>query len=122
MLHADGARLRGPSALVDAIVANLLINAVHALDGQTSVERRILVRTSTDDGRVVLEVADNGPGIQELDVDEIWVPGNTTTPDGTGLGLTIVRDSANQLGGSASAMAEGEIGGAHFTIRLPIAS
>ena len=122
MLHADGARLRGPSALVDAIVANLLINAVHALDRQTTDERRILVRTSTDDGRVVLEVADNGPGIQELDVDEIWVPGNTTTPDGTGLGLTIVRDSANQLGGSASAMAEGEIGGAHFTIRLPIAS
>ena len=119
--NASGARLRGPSALLDAILSNLLINAVHALDETVEHAREILVRTSREDDEFVLEVADNGPGIQELDVDEIWVPGATTTPDGTGLGLTIVRDSAGQLGGSASVLPEGELGGAHFSVRLPLA-
>lgn len=118
---ARGVRLRGPSALLDAILANLLINAVHALDQQVKDERTLLVRTSRAGKDFIIEVADNGPGIDELDTDEIWVPGATTTPDGTGLGLTIVRDSAAQLGGSVAADAHGELGGAHFTIRLPVA-
>ncbi len=119
---ADGVRLRGPSALLDAILANLLINAVHALDKQSEGERQLLVRTSSDGDKYVLEVADSGPGISDLDTEEIWVPGATTTPEGTGLGLTIVRDSANQLGGTVAAQANGELGGAHFTIRLPVAT
>lgn len=118
---ANGARLRGPSALLDAILANLLINAIHALDQTVDQRRIILVRTSRENERFILEVADNGPGIHELDAEEIWVPGATTTPDGTGLGLTIVRDSASQLGGDADVLPEGELGGAHFTIRLPLA-
>jgi signal transduction histidine kinase len=121
-LRSDGSRLRGPSALLDAILANLLINAVHALDSQANDERRLLIRTSSDDRAYILEVADNGPGIEDLDIDEVWVPGATTTPDGTGLGLTIVRDSAMQLGGSVSVDAHGEMGGAHFYIRLPMAT
>lgn len=119
---AVGIRLRGPTALLDAIISNLLINAIHALDDQAEQEREILVRTTSDDDALVLEVGDSGAGIQELATDEIWVPGATTTPDGTGLGLTIVRDSANQLGGTVAVEANGELGGAHFTIRLPGAS
>ena len=120
--NATRVRLRGPSALLDAIVSNLIINAVHALDRQVHQPREILVRTGAEDKHLILEVADNGPGIEEFDVDEIFVPGVTSTPDGTGLGLTIVRDSARQLGGDAAAMPRGELGGAHFTIRLPIAT
>jgi signal transduction histidine kinase len=119
---ANKARVRGPSALLDAILANLLINAVHALDSQSAAERTLMIRTSREAGTYVLELADNGPGIEDLDTDEIFVPGATTTPDGTGLGLTIVRDSATQLAGEVAAEAHGELGGAHFTIRLPVAS
>jgi signal transduction histidine kinase len=120
--NAADAKLRGPSALLDAIISNLLINAIHALDHQAKGQRRVLVRTAQEDDKFVLEVADNGPGITELDIDDIWVPGATTTPDGTGLGLTIVRDSAEQLGGGVAADAQGALGGAHFTIRIPVAS
>jgi signal transduction histidine kinase len=119
--RAPGLRLRGPSALLDAILANLLINAMHALDGKNDGPRAIEVTTAREDDWLVLEVADSGHGIEDLDTDEIWVPGATTTPDGTGLGLTIVRDSANQLGGTVAAIANGPLGGAHFTIRLPVA-
>jgi len=119
---ADGTKLRGPRALLDAILANFLINAVHALDDQVQGQREILVRTSLADDHFVLEVADSGKGIEEIDPKEIWVPGATTTTEGTGLGLTIVRDSASQLGGTAAVQAHGELGGAHFSVRLPVPS
>lgn len=120
--NAGGLRLRGPSALLDAIISNLLINSIRALDDQAEADREILVRTSRDSGTFVLEVGDSGAGIQELAIDEIWVPGATTTPDGTGLGLTIVRDSVSQLRGRVNVDAQGELGGAQFTIRLPQAT
>lgn len=120
--EAGKAKLRGPGALLDAILANLIINSVHALDSQTSGTRELRIRTSVEDSVFVLDVADTGPGIDGLEPDEIWVPGATTTPDGTGLGLTIVRDSAEQLGGTAQVVPAGELGGAQFVIRIPTAS
>ena len=56
-----------------------------------------------------------------MSIDEIWLPGKTTTPNGTGLGLTIVRDTVTDLGGKVYAIAEGELGGAEIVIELPIA-
>jgi C4-dicarboxylate-specific signal transduction histidine kinase len=55
----------------------------------------------------------------EIELDEIWLPGRTTFPDGTGLGLTIVRDSVEEFGGRATAIAQGELGGAEFKVALP---
>jgi len=64
---------------------------------------------------------DNGPGIRGLTVDEIWLPGKTTTPNGTGLGLTIVRDAVVDLGGKTYAISSSEFGGAEIIVELPIA-
>ncbi|GAG05310.1 unnamed protein product, partial [marine sediment metagenome] len=43
-----------------------------------------------------------------------------TRPNGTGLGLTIVRDTVTDLGGTVDALEKGELGGAEFIIELPI--
>jgi signal transduction histidine kinase len=67
-----------------------------------------------------LRFMDNGPGIKGLDLEEIWLPGRTTIPAGTGLGLTIVRDSVVDLGGEIWAVANGELGGAEFVVKLPL--
>ena len=64
--QAAGLRLRGPRALLDAILANLLINAIHALDRQSEGSRELLVRTSKDSEHLILEVADTGAGIRRL--------------------------------------------------------
>ena len=53
-------------------------------------------------------------------MDEIWLPGRTSTPGGTGLGLTIVRDSVTDLGGQVHAIAKGELGGAEIVVALPL--
>ncbi len=63
---------------------------------------------------------DNGLGIINIGTDEIWLPGRTTLEDGTGLGLVIVKDSVADLGGEATAVAHGELGGAEFIVNTPL--
>jgi signal transduction histidine kinase len=120
-LEATNSFIRATPASVESIVANLLINAINALEqaGDASA-RRVVVRTTTSQDRLVLTVLDDGPGIQRLSVEDVWLPGQTTRAGGTGLGLTIVRDSAIDLGGNVSARAHGELGGAEFSIDLPL--
>jgi len=118
-LDGDGPRFVGTVAAMESVITNLMINAVSALDSTADGDRRIRVQTTTDDGKIVLDVADNGPGIRNIGVREIWLPGRSTTNRGVGLGLTIVRDVVADLNGQAAVEANGELGGAQFTIELP---
>ncbi len=112
--------LRTSEAALESIVANLLNNSLNAFRSISMPGKLIEIRTELDGEFCHLHVLDNGPGIRDVKIKDIWLPGVTTDPDGTGLGLTIVRDSVKDLGGHVSALATGELGGAHFTISLPI--
>jgi signal transduction histidine kinase len=121
-LAAPSPNVRGTVAAVESIVANLLINAATALRPTSEFRaksRDVHVRSELSKDDVVLRVLDSGAGIQDLTLDEIWLPGKTTTK-GTGLGLTIVRDTVIDLGGRVAAVAHGELGGAEFIITLPV--
>ncbi|SHH58382.1 PAS domain-containing sensor histidine kinase [Halobaculum gomorrense] len=81
---------------------------------------RNAVEHGGDDVRVVVEaipggfaVADDGPGIPEADHEEVFEYGYTTRDEGTGFGLSIVREIAQAHGWTASATAS-ETGGARF--------
>ncbi|WP_310647165.1 sensor histidine kinase [Burkholderia cenocepacia] len=117
---SDSPYLRASEAALESIIANLLNNSLNAFRRLSGPERIIEVRTEIDGDVCHIHVLDNGPGIRDIKVREIWLPGITTEPDGTGLGLTIVRDTVKDLGGQVSAIANGERGGAHITISLPI--
>lgn len=117
--------IRGSIAAVEAILANLLTNAVNALEAEGTLfnTREVVIRTDlASESRLVLRVLDSGPGITRLSVDDIWLPGRTTRAGGTGLGLTIVRDTVVDLGGRVQALPKGELGGAEFLIELPLAA
>jgi signal transduction histidine kinase len=118
----DGSEPRyiGTVAAVESIVTNLVINAISALDGKSGAERRVRVQTVAEDATVRIDVADNGPGIRNIGLDEIWLPGQGRSNRGVGLGLTIVRDITDDLGGRATAQARGELGGAQFAIEIPL--
>jgi signal transduction histidine kinase len=60
-------------------------------------------------------VMDDGPGIPEEEQDEIFESGYTTNPDGTGFGLSIVKQVADAHDWSVS-VTTGETGGARFEI------
>ena len=112
--------LQGSEAAIESILTNLLNNGLAAFERAGTTNRRIVFRTRLTDRYVQIAVLDNGPGIDGIAIKDIWLPGQSTEPNGTGLGLTIVRDTVRDLGGSVSAKEVGELGGAEFTVDLPI--
>ncbi len=124
-LDAPGITVRTTVADIESILSNLVANSAHAFtrEGAPSCERVIRIRTRPD-GRdrksgVTLCVDDTGPGIEGLSLSAIWLPGKTTRENGTGLGLTIVRDIVADLGGTQEARRVGELGGARILIWIP---
>ena len=112
--------LRGERASVESIVTNLLNNSVAAFEDAATQRRIIDISTDISGLHWSLSVSDSGPGIAEIRTSEIWLPGRTTRQNGTGLGLTIVRDAVHDLGGDVHALEKGPRGGAVITVHLPI--
>jgi two-component system C4-dicarboxylate transport sensor histidine kinase DctB len=109
---------------VEQILVNLVANALDALDG---VETPRLVFTARrTDGRVRVEVRDNGPGLSEATAGRLFEPFFTTKDSGKdsggglGLGLAISAGIARDFGGTLSAQNH-ENGGAVFVLELPSA-
>ena len=108
-----------PTKMHDAL-CNLIENAVNysAEGGHLELEAH------ADGDRVLLSVADRGPGIPEADLGRVFErfyrvdKSRTSDPGGTGLGLSIVRHLVELHGGKVSAANRRE-GGAIFTISLP---
>lgn len=112
--------LRGSEAAIEAILTNLLTNSLRALEQAPPGCHRIDWQTSVSEGGLELRASDSGPGIQGIELKDIWLPGETTYAAGTGLGLAIVRDTVRDLGGTVDALAHGSLGGAEILIFLPI--
>jgi len=108
-----------PTKMHDAL-RNLIENAVNysAEGGRIELE----ARAAGD--RVLLSVADHGPGVPEADLGRVFErfyrvdKSRTRDPGGTGLGLSIVRHLVELHGGKVSAANRAD-GGAVFTISLP---
>ncbi len=95
-------------------VRNLVVNALDAV-GQGGLVVMELEREGLD---VVLRVTDDGPGVSDDSIDQIFDPLFTTKPGGTGLGLTIVQRVAEAHGASLE-VRNAPGGGASFSIRWP---
>ncbi|MGE5185277.1 MAG: sensor histidine kinase [Acidobacteriota bacterium] len=91
------------------VIANLTDNA-------RAAGAPVRVRAREDGDRLVVEVADSGPGVPEADRDKIFEPFFTSKTRGTGLGLAIVRRIVELHGGSISVRNEG---GAVFRVEIP---
>ncbi|MFJ3520699.1 ATP-binding protein [Streptomyces sp. NPDC090131] len=106
--------VRGDAHSLERAIVNLLDNAVKfsAADGE--------VHISLEDG--VLNVRDHGPGLSQEDLvhafDRFWRSPSARSLPGSGLGLSIVSQTAAQVGGTA-ALANAPDGGAVATLRIP---
>jgi PAS domain S-box-containing protein len=84
------------------VLVNLLLNARDAVAGQA--EQRITIRGQHMDGKIILSVCDNGPGVKDDIRQKIFDPFFTTKPigKGTGLGLAVSQQLVEEVGGSLS--------------------
>ena len=89
--------LQADAALLDQVLVNVVRNAIDAL--RDAKGPTLELRGSLDFGRVVLSVSDNGPGIDEETIDQVFVPFFTTKRDGSGIGLSLCRQIMTAHGG-----------------------
>ena len=118
-------KVRGDIRRFEQLLVNLLSNARDALDtlpADAPRTVRICARAGPDRDLVVLEVADNGPGIGAEVRERIFEPFFTTkgAGKGTGLGLSIVRRIVADCGGRLT-VETGPGAGTTFRIELPVA-
>jgi len=106
-VHADRVRL-------EQVLVNLLQNAADAVQG--TAEPRVELRAHGD-GPILIDVADNGPGVPAELVPQLFTPFVTGRPDGLGLGLAIASDIMAEFGGSLTLIAS-PLGGAGFRLSL----
>ncbi|MEM8984466.1 MAG: ATP-binding protein [Pseudomonadota bacterium] len=108
-LHADRQQL-------EQVLINLVRNAIDALAAAPAPRIHLRARLARD-GRPLIEVADNGPGIPLENRDRVFVPYFSTRRGGSGVGLSLTRQVMIAHGGSAS-IGESDDGGALVTLRF----
>jgi signal transduction histidine kinase len=94
-LTADLPTVRGEAALLAQMIGSLIANAAEAMSSGGTL--RLVTRH--DAHRVIVEVADNGPGIAPDAMSMIFTPFFTSKTRGLGLGLPLVRRVVERLGG-----------------------
>jgi two-component system, NtrC family, sensor kinase len=115
--------VKSPPSYITQIALNLLLNATEALSTLDSKRNRVEIRVKTEGPTVVLEVEDNGPGLDEAAAARVFEPHFTSKMSGTslGLGLSICRSMVEKLGGTISLRSTpGE--GTRFRVEFPISS
>jgi two-component system OmpR family sensor kinase len=121
-VEAQSPLVLGSESRLRQVVDNLLTNArVHTPAGTP-----VHIRLSAEDEQVVLEVADEGPGVPAQEADRIFERfyrtdrSRTRSRGGVGLGLAIVRSVAEAHGGVVAYRARPG-GGSVFRVVLPLA-
>jgi signal transduction histidine kinase len=109
-----------PLLFTQALV-NLITNAAEASPVAGRVELSA-ERTSHRRDEVVLRVADEGPGLTDAQMSELFKPFFTTKPYGHGLGLAVSQNIVLEHGGTITAanLPAGAGHGAVFEIHLPV--
>ena len=111
----------GDAIQLQQVIINLVVNGIDAIKSSERESGTVIIRTSSNDDCVVIEVSDSGPGIAASDMDKMFDAFYSTKPTGLGMGLAICRTIVERLDGTITARNEPD-GGAVFQVSLPVAS
>lgn len=121
----EGAHIMGPKPQLTRVFVNLITNAIQAIEGMNDGQGRpdgaifISLRLSQQDGFYDISIEDNGPGVSEENLGNLFVPEFTTKSSGSGLGLAICRNIIQKCGGDIQYSRSYTLQGACFTIHYP---
>ncbi len=94
--------------LIEQALINLLLNALHAVEGRENAKIILLARL---DGRsrTIIQVKDNGSGISKDNMDKVFIPFYSTKEGGSGIGLSLSRQIMRLHNGTISVQSEPEV-------------
>ena len=119
-LSPDVRPVKGDSIQLQQVILNLMLNAFSAMSGTgPDGARCLIVRTTSDESNVLVDVRDSGTGIAAERLETIFEPFITSKAEGLGMGLSICRSIIERHGGTISA-ANNPDRGATFSITLPV--
>ncbi|WP_065761102.1 sensor histidine kinase [Pseudomonas defluvii] len=129
-IHTDGAAYEVYAFEIDweSIVINFMTNSIWAIEAQKQRQKStIRVDLYETDGEITVIYSDSGIGLEAGTEESIFIPMNSGKRDGrgnvigTGMGLSIVKTHVeDHMLGSISAKAHSDLGGAEFTIKVPV--
>ncbi len=105
----------GDEQLMGRILSNILLNALQSSNGAVRID---VVLQEIGEARLVLEVRDNGTGIDESIHGKIFMPNFTTKDTGSGIGLAVAKHGIEHAGGKIWFETEPGLGTSFF-IELP---
>lgn len=113
-VEPDSLELMADPGQLEQALVNLLQNAAQACAGQAAPEVRVSARLARG-GRLHIAVSDNGPGVPDELIADIFTPFFSTREKGSGIGLAMVRQLVHRNGGAVR-YARSVGGGARFVV------
>jgi two-component system nitrogen regulation sensor histidine kinase NtrY len=90
ILKDTSLQLEADTSLIEQVLINLVVNAMEAVKDRA--EARIVLSASlSDTNKILLKVTDNGPGIPEDVMENIFIPFFSTKKSGSGIGLSLCK-------------------------------
>ena len=123
--HRAPAEIRIQESSLHQVLVNLIKNAIEAIDALADgdgLDAKPLIRilAFVGDDHLVLEVIDNGVGIEAASLRSIFAAGHTTKKSGSGLGLHSAANLVNASGGTIRAFSSGVGRGATMRVTFPL--
>jgi signal transduction histidine kinase len=86
----DELSINADPGLLQRVFSNILINSIQAMEN--SDKKRISISAASNyQNRIIVKIADNGAGIPEEELDQVFIPFFSTKEDGSGIGLSLSR-------------------------------
>ena len=92
------ATIYADNKLIEQVLINLINNSIHALEGR--VDPTIKISCSVESNKTQIGITDNGKGIEEKIMNQIFIPFYTTKKNGSGIGLSLSKNILKKHGGN----------------------
>lgn len=117
--HSDEkAVVKARKGQITRAFVNLITNAIQAIEQKS--DGQIIISIYKEDKWYRTDIEDNGNGVSEENIHNLFNPNFTTKTKGSGLGLAISKSIVSQSHGEIFYIKSKELGGACFSIRMPI--
>ncbi len=103
-IHEYNMRIKGDFKLLEQVLINLLTNSLHAVTEARNPH--IYLTAYLENNRKVIEVSDNGTGIDVDKLDKIFIPFFSTKANGSGIGLSLSKHIMSLHNGNIKAVSQ----------------